>query len=227
MSATYYSDNYASDSDPSPSQVICNPPAGIQDGDMLIAFTSEETNMVVTPPAGFVAIDAAINSGGIQAWYKIASSESGSYLWQFASTTSGLHVCMVCVKKDSGDWVVPTMAGYHSNATSDTAVVETGEFTSQNGSCLLASWYDDNHAEWVTGVPDGMEEVVNQTIGTCRMITYYEDVITGVENDTKTVTWNTSNHYACLAVVVYAEGGTIAPTSIFYGSLMGPLGGPI
>jgi hypothetical protein len=64
-------------------------PSGIQDNDLLIAFVGGAFNLPsITPPSGWTLGDAQTDTTGGDwlAWYyKIASSESGSYTWSFAS----------------------------------------------------------------------------------------------------------------------------------------------
>ena len=60
-------------------------PAGVVEGDLLVAALTENTPNLVTPPAGWIAIDStSVNF----VYYKVASTlEPGGYVWTFSGAT--------------------------------------------------------------------------------------------------------------------------------------------
>jgi len=129
---------------------VCPPPSLINDGDilLLIANTQDPIGFITsTPPAGFS--DVSGYSGGLlfssvflgsftrtYAWWKRASSESGSYTVTHL-LTAGSAVCL-CYSGaiSSGDPTTNPIATINSGTAPDTVVALSGT-TSRFGSAVV------------------------------------------------------------------------------------------
>ncbi len=185
-------------------EIVVTAPAGIQNGDLLIAFAWSEIQQSSITCTGFTEIDNA-NDALHQArtFYKVASSESGDYTWTFASTTSGFGVHMVALSKTGGTWVAPTTAGYHNAAITTDTGVATGNVTTQNNSVLVVGVSNDATPTLSAG-PADMTQREYDSVGTCRGATYTQDYATGA-TVSKAATWSVSNLNAAAAVVACAQ----------------------
>jgi hypothetical protein len=69
----------------------CNVPAGVLDGDVLIAFAWQSTTSALSAPAGWTSVAASIQDSTdthtMEAWYRIASSEPANYTWTGSGTS--------------------------------------------------------------------------------------------------------------------------------------------
>jgi hypothetical protein len=85
----------------SANSITCSKPAGTVDGDLMIAHAyCNAPADVITPPAGWTVI-ATKNTditGRMTIYYKFASSEGASYIWEFDSTQR----CKVSIHAFSG-----------------------------------------------------------------------------------------------------------------------------
>jgi len=185
----------------------CTPPAGIQDGDMLIGFISADNEASdVTQPASFTKI-ADITPGTTftqEAFYKEASGESGNYTWA-VDPSDNVIVHMLCFRKASGtSWTDPTTAGYWSEKTSGDASTTSASVTTQNESVLAISW-GNNSAFTAATPPATMIEAEGIAYNSAlSQYTYTEYFETGAAT-TRTFVWSSTNWNGAIAVVLYAS----------------------
>lgn len=72
------------------SSVVVTMPSGTVNNDGLLAAITFIQGTTITPPAGWTAIDSSTGSSGVtlNTYYRVASSEPGSYTWNFGTTTT-------------------------------------------------------------------------------------------------------------------------------------------
>lgn len=203
--------SYVSSSDNSAgasTTVVVTAPAGIQDGDILLAFFMiEDENATDTPPTGFIEIDLSTTTATTQQWsyYKIASSESGNYTFT-SSATDNLSANIVVFRKTSGTWTAPTTVGYHNenDATTQTTLT-SGNVTTQDNSILVISWCTSQSAGTVNTAPSGMTLVTTIDGTGTYQHTYREAIVTGGAGVNRTIILNGSTgEMTSTAVVLYA-----------------------
>ncbi len=122
------SDSVTSDSD---TTLLLAVPSGTADGDLLLAVIAKNTGRTFTAPSGWTEL--AMGDAYWQVFYKVASSESGSYEFTASSTYTSAHGTIHRIS--GGD--TPSVSGAAQDSTWD-ATMTCGEVSvSVAGSLIL------------------------------------------------------------------------------------------
>lgn len=112
-------------------------PAGVQNGDAILAFIYiSNTTSVITDPGGFTFIQETQPGGTtrLRSYWRIASSEPGSYNWITAPSAS-VGGCMTAYSDCHAS--APVQAGYTSNTGATATAIATGLTTTNNNTMLV------------------------------------------------------------------------------------------
>lgn len=137
--------------------VVVSAPAGIQDGDLLVAVFYASTASVSSLPSGFTAAytNNTANNPRILVGWKRAASESGSYTFTAASTTN-VSATILVYRNASFNTV-----GAITRASS-TTVTASSISPSQPG-ILIAAFSTSSSTGSTTSEPSGMTLRANTT----------------------------------------------------------------
>ncbi len=131
-------------------------PAGIQDGDILLALldVGGSTSPAVTPPSGFTEITttgwpltyarADPWQVKVHAYWKVASSESGNYT--FTHSSASTEAIMFAISgADTTTPVSPTSTHYETNlGNTQNTMVAPGLTTPRDSSVVVGAWSNWN-----------------------------------------------------------------------------------
>jgi len=178
-------------------------PTNTASGDMMIAFICTDWgdgSVMDTPPSGWTAIDTSSqdeHSGW--SYYKESAGETGNIDWGF--DVGGRAVAhIVSVSKDSGSWVTPDTAGYHSVATTNGTVSTTGSVTGTAGCLLVCSFTNDGLASVSSDPADMTDTELTTPDNQMSINTWHEQRSAGAIQ--KSLTWSASDEITAYAVVV-------------------------
>ena len=137
--------------------VTITAPAGLQDGDLIIAFSITRTlvTLVNDPPTGWTkiaALDAPASDAHLYAAYKVASSEGASWTWSGLYADLEQHIWgVVCY---SGvDTTTPLDGVSPVTNTGTDASVESGNITAASNGAMLVHFAGCD-SSGVTMTPD-------------------------------------------------------------------------
>ena len=214
--------------------ITCDVPAGFSAGDLLIAVIVKDDDNAMDTPAGWTLMTEGESDGRMRCntFYRIAQVGDTNWTWN----------------GDSENWIgwILRYTGHDAAApihASGDAVGETVNPTAPTvaytdlavGSIALQLFgADDDDTPYVT--PGGLTERFNE-VSSDDPLTYLscggaggDKAVSGTgSTGTAVFTQDAGEEWVGVTIVIEAAGGAaaVAPTSIFYGPLCGPLGGPI
>lgn len=185
-------------------------PAGIQNGDLIVAIgitDGDQHDTLRALPSGFKLL-AQKQTRGVYIATKVASSESGSYLFDAGSVTG--HV--VCLLAYRGATRVNTIGDISTTTTSATSVA-TSIYPTYRG--VLVAAYGGAVSRTVTTPPSGMTQttILSTTVGS--IATYELSPQEKATGSDKTLVWDSSvaSGLNALQLLVSAEPD-VTPTFI-------------
>ncbi len=203
--------------------ITINKPSGVIDGDLLIAFFSEDSDSPRITASGWTAFSGTgIGASGeivvgtsavLQCFYKVASSEGAS--WNF--TPSASYTGVVGVIAYSGvDTTTPIDVAAGATPASSTTHASASITPSVINTMLVGIWMIDSNGAntWSTG---DMNERVDQSTGSSAFVTLsVHDLIYGSTSAvTKTATFTASDAAAVLIIALKpASSGVTGDASI-------------
>jgi hypothetical protein len=124
-------------------------PIGILDGDYLVAVCINVNNNTVTVPSGFTVQSANTGAGmAMHIYAKVASSESGNYLFTWSGTSSNTIAIMVYRACDSVN-----LAGVKASSSTSTQTAASITPTMLGTLCAV---FSQNSTNTVVTPPSGM-----------------------------------------------------------------------
>ncbi len=142
-------------------------PAGVVDGDLLVAFISSKIpSGDINTPSGWTAVGPRIAAGGWitgQAFYRIAASEGASqnFTTTVSERSSGV---MLRIDGQHASTFLNAFASDSNTSSSETSSVSPSVTTTADG-CLVLSFHANRDAEAPTdgAPPSGMSQVAHTT----------------------------------------------------------------
>ncbi len=191
--------------------ITINKPSGVVDGDVLIAFFSEDSNTPrITPPGGWTAFSGTgIGASGeivvgtsavLQCFYKVASSEGAS--WAFTPSASYTGVVGV-IAYSGGDTTTPINVAAGTTTASSTNHTSASITPSVSGCMLVGIWMIDSNGAntWSTG---DMNERIDQSTGSAAFVTLsvHDLLYNSTSAVSKTATFTASDTAAVLLIAL-------------------------
>lgn len=164
------------------SSVTISKPAGTVDGDFLVAFQSQGSSGAqanLTGPASWTlegsgGVDG--NSGVVQVWTRIASSEPASWVWGKLAAAGNMCVSVLCFSSPAATPEDGTTV-YDDSTTSNTTPTSSGITTTFDSDiiclCIMA-----NASGPTISTPTGMTQRTNPIAGTSNTHATFTQVIT-------------------------------------------------
>lgn len=205
--------------------ITINKPSGVVDGDVLIAFFSEDSNTPrITPPGGWAAASGSgIGANGeivvgtsavLQCFTKVASSEGAS--WSF--TPSGSYTGVVgVIAYSGGDSTTPIDVAAGTSTASSTTHTSATITPSVSGCMLVGIWMIDSNASHTWSTSD-MNERIDQSTGASQYVTLsiHDLIYNSTSPVSKTATFTASDTAAVLlAALKPATTPTAIPRGLF------------
>lgn len=175
-------------------------PAGVQQGDLLIAFYyHNSSSRTLTPPAGWTSHISSLDTGrGTFGLYSLicGTSEPASYSFQ-SNDSSNQRVVIAAFRGGKGLFDVV------GNVASDSSVTITaGSITATNDGLLLAYSSAENAPQSLVSGPSGMTERVLAQDAAPRS-TLYDLIQPSGTTGNKTFEWSNSAGNMALLVQIY------------------------
>ena len=143
-------------------------PTNIINGDYLVAVCISTSNNTITVPSGFTVQSANTGAGAAMHIYaKVASSESGNYLFTWSGTASNTIAIMVYRSCDSVN-----LAGAKASSTTDTQIAASITPTVRGTLCAVFAQASTNT---VVTPPAGMTQRV--TYSAASPVLYIYDLV--------------------------------------------------
>lgn len=98
MAVSFVNEAHASNSSTAAHTLVCNAPASIANGDVLLAFTGSSIGLGFAPPAGWTQIGSTATAGtdvDCKAWFKVAASEPASYTFSLSGSNTDNPVIQI------------------------------------------------------------------------------------------------------------------------------------
>lgn len=139
-----------------------NVPAGVVNGDVMVAVVMAGGANTLTPPAGWTQLDVAFSLGpSIGSWYRVASSEPASYNWTYSGSLNVTGIISAYSGVDTTT-PVPQHSAWHRR-TSSTLITGDSITTTVNGTWILHLG-GDSSATTITQ-PSGWNQRANPNAG--------------------------------------------------------------
>lgn len=196
-------------------------PSGVVDGDVLIAFFSEDTDTPrITAPAGWSPMaGTGINADGsivvgtsavLQCFYKVASGEGAS--WGFTPSTSYTGVSGV-VAYSGGDTSTPIDVAAGTSTASGTNHTSASITPSVANTMLVGIWMVDSNAANSWSSAD-MTERIDQSSGATQYVTLalYDLAYASTAAVSKTATFTATDQAAVLLLAIRPASTAITGT---------------
>ena len=196
-------------------------PSGVVDGDVLIAFFSEDTDTPrITAPAGWSPMaGTGINADGsivvgtsavLQCFYKVASGEGAS--WGFTPSTSYTGVSGV-VAYSGGDPSTPIDVAAGTSTANDTNHTSASITPSVANTMLVGIWMVDSNAANSWSSAD-MTERIDQSSGATQYVTLalYDLAYASTAAVSKTATFTATDRAAVLLLAIRPASTAITGT---------------
>jgi len=143
--------------------ITVNAPAGVQDGDFLVAIAWSDDGLVhPTAPAGWTALGTVQSVTGVgvgKVWTKTAASEPASQVWTGGGNSTSI-IFILAFTGASGIDVGPTFANSTTASTTRTASAISPTGTDSILVCSFASLVNNAGADAYT-TPSGMTELAD------------------------------------------------------------------
>ena len=196
-------------------------PSGVVDGDLLVAFFSEDTDTPrITAPAGWSPMaGTGINADGsivvgtsavLQCFYKVASGEGAS--WGFTPSTSYTGVSGV-VAYSGGDTSTPIDVAAGTSTASGTNHTSASITPSVANTMLVGIWMVDSNAANSWSSAD-MTERIDQSSGATQYVTLalYDLAYASTAAVSKTATFTATDRAAVLLLAIRPASTAITGT---------------
>lgn len=200
--------------------ITINKPSGVVDGDVLIAFFSEDSNTPrITPPGGWSAASGSgIGANGeivvgtsavLQCFTKVASSEGAS--WAFTPSASYTGVVGV-IAYSGGDSTTPIDVAAGTSTASSTNHATPTITPSVSGCMLVGIWMVDSNAANTWSTAD-MNERIDQSTGTAAFVTLsvHDLLYNSTSSVSKTATFTAADAAAVILFAIKPAADPSAP----------------
>jgi hypothetical protein len=182
-------------------------PAGIQDGDFLIAFGSADSSgrVISSYPAGFVETSAVQTPISIFVACKVAGAESGNYTFTWSGSSNSTIAILVCRNATRVNTVGSYVAG---NAATFAAPSITPSYRG-----VLFAAYAFKSAATVSSAPIGMTQRVYHNSSVPSLVVYELSPQESAATGDKTITWSSSTSGSGILFQITNEP-TVAPVFV-------------
>lgn len=175
--------------------IVVNKPAGVQDGDLLVALAWSSSTTPVSASGWDVVATFTTSTPTLYVLKRRVDSDGASYTF---SGSSSCAVTIIATRGGGGVVTVPASITGASSATSTAASINA-----PSAGILISSFGISNASATVSTPPGGMTLAhYESTAGAVSSSTYYLDPSPAGATGTKSVTWSTSTTVAAVNIQI-------------------------
>jgi len=182
-------------------------PSGTQDGDLMLAIIVSDHTATpwVKPDSGgngtWTLLSNPSHAGngmGVGAWYCIADTETGPYVWSSMGEDENAGQILT-FEKSSGSWVEPETEDTHwsYNEVNPSATIAVSSVTVLNLDFLVLGFLTDG-SSGIDTAPSGYTVTELWTNGGVGMVAYYKEETAGAK--TPQLVWDASDENSAYAI---------------------------